>query len=207
MSNQAAEVISFLLENDALRFGDFTLKSGDHSPFFVNLGAIRRAKALTTLAQHLSTRVQSSFPDATLLFGPAYKGIAMATATALVHRVAYGSDLAICFDRKETKGHGELGSFIGQPPEPADRVIIIDDVISNGGTKRQAMAALKSTFGVETAGILVAVNRVRRRDRASLEGLRLEALVDLADLVNFMQQRNVPQAEALRNFYEEGKDD
>jgi orotate phosphoribosyltransferase len=204
MSNQAAEVISFLLENDALRFGDFTLKSGDHSPFFVNLGAIRRAAALATLAAHLATRVQSSFPGTTLLFGPAYKGIAMATATALEHRLAYGSDLAICFDRKESKVHGELGSFIGQPPAPTDRVVIIDDVISNGGTKRQALASLKSTFGVETAGILVAVNRVRRRDRDALEGLRLEALVDLTDLVNFMQQRKIPQAAALRNFYEEG---
>lgn len=203
MSEQAMEFISFLLDNGALRFGRFTLKSGDRSPFFVNLGAIRRAGPLATLGRHLAARVSTAYPDATLLFGPAYKGIALATATALEHRRAWGSDLAICFDRKEAKGHGELGDYIGQPPGPADRIVIVDDVVSNGGTKREAMAALKSTFGVETTGILVAVNRVRRRDAASLEGLPLEALVDLTDLVTFLQLRNDPQAEALLHFYEE----
>ena len=203
MSDQATDVISFLLENEALRFGEFTLKSGDSSPFFVNLGAIRSAAALATLAKYLAARVHSAFPDTTLLFGPAYKGISMATATALEHRLAYNSDLALCFDRKETKGHGELGNFIGQPPKPTDRVVIIDDVISNGGTKRQAMESLRATFGVATAEILVAVNRVRRRDRPSLGEMRLEALVDITDLVAFLQARNDPQAEAMMNFYEE----
>ena len=203
MSVQALEVISFLLENDALRFGEFTLKSGDRSPFFVNLGAIRRADALSTLSKHLATRIKTGFPDTTVLFGPAYKGIAMATATALEHRRLFGSDLAICFDRKESKGHGEMGGFIGQAPTPSDCVVIIDDVISNGETKRQAMASLKSAFAAETAGILVAVNRVRQRDRGSLDGMLVEALVDLPDLVDFLRRRGDPQAETVLSFYEE----
>ncbi len=203
MTDQTMEVISFLLDNEALRFGDFTLKSGDRSPFFVNLGAIRRAESLATLSHFLARRVHSAFPETTLLFGPAYKGIAMATATALAHRQAYGSNLAVCFDRKEAKEHGEQGGFIGQLPQADDRVVIVDDVISDGGTKRQAMATLKSEFGIETAGIVVVVNRVRRRDKASLSSLPLEALVTLPDLVDFLKHNNDPRAKSLLNFHEE----
>lgn len=203
MSNQTTNVISFLLENGALRFGDFVLKSGDRSPFFVNLGAIRRADSLDRLSHFLAARIQSAFPNTTLLFGPAYKGIAMAAATALTHRQEYGSNLAFCFDRKESKGHGERGGFIGQPPTPEDRIVIVDDVISDGGTKRQAMASLRGEFGVDTTGVLVVLNRVRRRDLDSLDGLRLEALVTLPDLVEFLGQRNDPRSQSLLDFYEE----
>ncbi len=206
MTDSQREFVDFLVETGALRFGEFTLKSGDRSPFFVNLGAIRTASALTRLGHTLARRLETAYPGTTLLFGPAYKGIAMATVTAVAHRELYGSDLAVCFDRKESKSHGEGGSFIGQRPTPADRVVVVDDVISNGGTKRAAMAALEAAFGVTGTGILVAVNRVRRRDEPGLKGMPLSALIDLGDLVTYLHAIDSPQADEIVQFYQEASD-
>lgn len=199
---EKGEFINFLLENKALEFGRFTLKSGDISPFFVDLGRISSGRALTELGEYLALAVVRRFPDTDLLFGPAYKGIAIATATSVALGRLRSRDVGVCFDRKEPKTHGEQGNFIGRKPVPGDRVLIIDDVVSSGGTKRVARTQMEECFGVTPMGVLVTLNRCRRRDLPSLEGLGLAALVDINDLHDFMANAGDPRAAEVLEFFE-----
>lgn len=199
---ERSDFVRFLVEQGALRFGDFRLKSGDRSPFFVNLGEIRSGLALARLGGVLAGRLAARYPGTTVLFGPAYKGIPMVTALAIEYQRLHGRDLAICYDRKEAKEHGEGGRFIGQLPGVADKVVLVDDVVSSGGTKFQAIERLERELGVRPQGVLVAVDRVRRRDREQLGGLALEAIIDLGDILSWLEAGNDSHAAALRDFYE-----
>jgi len=196
------EFIRFLIENNALKFGDFVLKSGDRSPFFVDLGKIRTGRALSRLGDILAGTIRKEFPEATLLFGPAYKGIAMAAAAASSYWRLFEVDLAVCFDRKESKDHGEGGSYIGQNPAPGDTVVIIDDVVSSGMTKFQAMDALERRFGVRPAGIVVTVDRTRRDSSAELRELNLRSVIDLDDLADYLESEDPQTALVVRKFRE-----
>lgn len=195
------EFINFLENSGCLKFGDFTLKSGDHSPFFINLGDISTGAELATLGNMLAAEVDAAFPGATLLFGPAYKGIPMVTAAAMAmaenHR-----PVAILYDRKEGKGHGERGAYIGASPTSKDRVVIVDDVLSSGGTKVAAMEKLQRDFSVSPQGVLVTVDRRRKADAAAPLPFSLHAVVDIVDLAAYLDQRSDPRAADVRAFYE-----
>jgi orotate phosphoribosyltransferase len=193
--------ISFLIANQALRFGEFVLKSGDTSPFFVDLGQIRTGRALDHLGVILAHELQRHFPRCDVYFGPAYKGIPMATAAAAASHRLFDTDPAVCFDRKEQKGHGEKGGFIGHTPAPDDRIVIIDDVVSSGGTKFEAMQAIESRFGVRPEGVLVCVDRCRRKDQTQLKKLNLHAVVTLSDIVRYLEEQDDKRAATLRQFY------
>ncbi|MBM4355912.1 MAG: orotate phosphoribosyltransferase, partial [Deltaproteobacteria bacterium] len=181
MTGDPLEFVRFLVSEGALRFGDFTLKSGDRSPFFIDLGSIRTGRALWSLGGYLAEALDRSFPDANVLFGPAYKGISLATAAAVAAAHRTGRDLAVTFDRKESKDHGEGGSFIGYKPEPGDRIVIVDDVMSSGGTKVAAMDAIGKAFGVRPVGTLVTVDRARRDAGVDRRALGLVSLVALPE--------------------------
>ena len=164
---------------------------------------MRSGRALEALGRRLAAALLERYPEATLLFGPAYKGIALATAAAAGAWSAHGRDLGVLFDRKESKAHGEEGLFIGQHPRPGDRVVIIDDVLSSGGTKLQAARALQATFGVEAEGILVTLDRTRRGSR--FDALPVHALAGLEDLAQFMAERGDERAALVRSFWEGGR--
>jgi orotate phosphoribosyltransferase len=202
LNEQKKELIALLIECKALQFGDFTLKSGEKSPFFVDLGCVRTGRALTLLGRFLAGGLHERFPDATLLFGPAYKGIALATTTALGCWSLFEQDMPVCYNRKESKTHGEKGLFIGQAPAPQDRVVIIDDVLSSGGTKLEAARALQEAFGVQAEGVLVTLDRTRKGcefDRASLP---VHALVNIQDLSQYLLEKGDSRCELVRRFYE-----
>ena len=118
MKTEKREFIQFLVDSGCLKFGDFQLKSGDRSPFFVNLGQADSGAKLDALGRALADAVAAAFPEATLLFGPAYKGIALAVAAAASAWYRQGKDIRFFYDRKEAKAHGERGKFIGHLPEP-----------------------------------------------------------------------------------------
>ena len=203
MKSEKREFIRFLVDSGCLKFGDFQLKSGDRSPFFVNLGRADSGAKLDVLGRALADAVQAAFPEATLLFGPAYKGIALAVAAAASAWYRQGKDIRFFYDRKEAKAHGERGKYIGHLPEPGEAVAMIDDVLSDGGTKVEAAAAIEAAFRTRPAGIVVAVDR-RRRTTPLPAGLPpVRAVIDLGDLCDYLEETgDAVHLQALRRFYE-----
>jgi len=201
------QFIEFLVASGCLKFGDFQLKSGDRSPFFVNLGQADSGAKLDVVGRMLAEASLSAFPQATLMFGPAYKGIALAVAAAAAGWYRHGQDLRFFYDRKEAKAHGERGRFIGHLPEPGEAVVMVDDVLSDGGTKVAAVEAIEAAFRTRPVGIVVAVDR-RRRGTPLPAGLPpVAAAIDLSDLCEYLAETGDDvHHQALRRFYEgEGK--
>ena len=155
------QFIDLLVRHEVLRFGDFTLKSGRRSPYFINAGQLRTGAAIAGLGEAYAARLQGEGLAADLLFGPSYKGVPLAVATAIAVARA-GSDIAFCFDRKEAKDHGEGGVFVGTAPWPGARVVIVDDVITSGKSIHESVALLRKAADVAFAGVIVAVDRQER---------------------------------------------
>jgi len=197
------QFIEFLVASGCLKFGDFQLKSGDRSPFFVNLGQADSGAKLDVVGRMLAQASLAAFPQASLLFGPAYKGIALAAAAAAAGWYRHGKDLRFFYDRKEAKAYGERGRFIGQLPEPGDAVGTVHDVRSDGGTKVEAVAAIEAAFQTRPVGIVVAVDR-RRRATPLPAGLPpVAAAIDLSDLCEYLAETGDDvHHQALRRFYE-----
>lgn len=202
MSTDKQRFIAFLIETGAVKFGDFTLKSGEKSPFFVDLGCIKSGRELTLLGDEMARGLHAHYPGATLLFGPAYKGIVLATAVAQGVWRTSGHDIGACYNRKEAKAHGEKGLFFGQLPTPKDTVVIIDDVLSSGGTKLEAAQALQATFGLRPAGILVALDRTRKNCDFDRVALPVHALINMLDLAAYLDAQRDERAAVVRKFYE-----
>ena len=153
------EFIRFAIERGVLRFGSFTLKSGRTSPYFFNAGLFNSGLALAQLGRFYAAAVVESGIAFDVLFGPAYKGIPLAAATAVALAEQHQLDLPWCFNRKEAKTHGEGGSLVGAPLE--GRVLIVDDVITAGTAIREVMQIIQAQ-GAQAAGVLIALNREER---------------------------------------------
>ena len=203
MKTDTRQFVQFLVDSGCLKFGDFQLKSGDRSPFFVNLGQADSGAKLDVLGRALAAAAAAAFPQATLLFGPAYKGIALAVATAAAAWRHHNRDFRFFYDRKEAKTHGERGLFIGHLPQPAEAVVLVDDVLSDGGTKVAAMAAIEAAFQTRPVGIVVAVDR-RRRATPLPTGLPpVAAVVTLPDLCDYLAETgDAVRLNAMQKFYE-----
>jgi len=198
MNDHRSRFLQLALRADALRFGDFTLKSGRQSPYFFNAGLFNSGLLLAELAACYADAIDAhgsagSFGDFDLLFGPAYKGIPLATALACEY-ARRGRDLPVAFNRKEAKAHGEGGTLIGAPLG-GRRVLIVDDVITAGTAIREALAIIRDAGGV-AAGIVIALDRQEAVDPAASRrsaaqtvadehGLPVIAVASLADLLEF----------------------
>jgi len=202
--------IEFALRCGALSFGDFTTKSGRKTPYFFNAGRFDRGAALLQLARFYAQTILASRAAGALrfdmLFGPAYKGIALAAATAMALAEA-GLDVPFAFNRKEAKDHGEGGVLIGAPL--AGRVLIIDDVITDGAAKRESVALIQA-HGAEPAGVVIMLDRCERigpdhalapesavQAFARSTGTPVLAIAQLDDLLRFLQS-DAPLARPLR---------
>lgn len=193
MTDHRSRFLQLALHADALRFGEFTLKSGRSSPYFFNAGRFDSGAALAELAGCYADAIDAHGLGFDLLFGPAYKGIPLATALACEY-ARRGRDLPLAFNRKEAKTHGEGGSLIGAPLA-GRRVLIVDDVITAGTAIREALAIIADAGG-SAAGIVIALDRQEAVDPATSrrsaaetvaieQGLPVIAVASLADLLAF----------------------
>jgi len=198
------DLVRLLVDAGALRFGDFTLKAGGKSPFFVNLGDVARGDQLAGLGTLMAAALEQDFPLCNHLFGPAYKGIVMVSAIAQAASLEQRKDLPFFYDRKERKAHGEGGSYVGKTPVDGDRVVVIDDVYSSGGTKVEAVKMLAESFGVTPIGILVAVDRRPRGVALDPSLPPMTSIVDLPFLVDWLARNDPAHVGSVLRFYEEG---
>lgn len=163
MEGYKQEFIEFMVESDVLRFGDFTLKSGRKSPFFMNAGLYVTGTQLRKLGEYYAKAIHDNFGlDFDVLFGPAYKGIPLAVATTMAISELYGKDVRYCSNRKEAKDHGDAGILLGSPIKDGDRVVIIEDVTTSGKSIEETFPILRAQGDVEIKGLMVSLNRMER---------------------------------------------
>jgi orotate phosphoribosyltransferase len=170
------DFIRFLIDADALRFGDFMLKSGRRSPYFINAGAFDTGAKLARLGSFYAARVREAMDareipeEIDTIFGPAYKGIPLATATAAALAGDFGMDTGYAFNRKEIKDHGEGGGFVGRRMKNGDRIVIVDDVITAGSAIRETLPLIRAEADVAICGLVIAVDRMERGGSAAPDG-------------------------------------
>lgn len=156
------EFIKFMVECGVLTFGDFTLKSGRKAPYFVNTGNYKTGKQLAKLGEYYAQCIKENGIEVETLFGPAYKGIPLATATSIALSNLHGTEVNYCFDRKEVKDHGEGGNIVGKKLVDGEKVVIIEDVITAGTAIRQVLPLLKSVADVNITGMVISVDRMEK---------------------------------------------
>ena len=205
------EFIRFAIERGVLRFGSFTLKSGRTSPYFFNAGLFNSGLALAQLGRFYAAAVVESGIAFDVLFGPAYKGIPLAAATAVALAEQHELDLPWCFNRKEAKTHGEGGSLVGAPLE--GRVLIVDDVITAGTAIREVMQIIQAQ-GAQAAGVLIALNREERGqgELSAIQeverdfGMPVVSIVSLTQVLEYLAdnaelKQHLPAVQAYRDQY------
>jgi len=205
------DFIRFAIDRGVLRFGEFTLKSGRTSPYFFNAGLFNSGSALAQLGRFYAAAVVESGISFDVLFGPAYKGIPLAAATAVALAEHHDRDLPWCFNRKEAKAHGEGGSLVGAPL--AGNVLIIDDVITAGTAIREVMQII-SAQDARAAGVLIALNRQERGngELSAIQeverdfGIPVVSIVSLNQVLEFLAddpqlKQHLPAVEAYRAQY------
>ena len=201
------EFIEFALEREVLKFGEFTLKSGRKSPYFFNAGLFNTGSDLARLGRFYASALADSGIKFDVLFGPAYKGIPIATTTAVALADHHNIDTPYCFNRKEAKDHGEGGNLVGS--ELAGRIMLVDDVITAGTAIRESMDLIQH-HGADLAGVLVAIDR-QEKGKGELSaiqeverdfGCQVISIVSLADLISYLEERgtNAQQLEAVKEY-------
>ncbi|HEY3786552.1 MAG TPA: orotate phosphoribosyltransferase [Steroidobacteraceae bacterium] len=193
MQDYQLTFIDLALARDALRFGRFTLKSGRESPYFFNAGLFSDGEAATVLGRCYAEAITRSGIQFDMLFGPAYKGIALATATAVALTEHHGRNVPYAFNRKEAKAHGEGGAVIGGPMR--GRVLIVDDVITAGTAVRESLEIIRAAGG-EPVGVALALDRQERghgelsavQEIQTQQGLRCVSVITLAELIEALSQ-------------------
>jgi orotate phosphoribosyltransferase len=194
MQEHKKNFIEFLLAQNVLLFGEYILKSGRKSPYFFNAGLFNTGESLATLGGYYARALRNANVDYDVLFGPAYKGIPLVSATAIAMASLYNQATPFAFDRKEKKDHGEGGSLVGSPID-GKKVIMVDDVISAGTATRQTVDILQK-HNASLAGIVIALDRqeVGTKNTSAIQEIQAEynipviAVITLADLIYYLEQ-------------------
>lgn len=200
MENYKKEFIEFMVDSQVLKFGDFTLKSGRKSPFFMNAGGYVTGSQLKKLGEYYAKAIHSVYgDDFDVLFGPAYKGIPLSVVTAIAYSELYGKEIRYCSDRKEEKDHGaDKGSFLGSKLQDGDRVIMIEDVTTSGKSMEETVPKVKGAADVTIVGLMVSLDRMevgKGGEKKALDevkelyGFPTSAIVSMADVVEHLYNR------------------
>ena len=196
------EFIDFMVDCQVLKFGDFTLKSGRKSPFFMNAGAYVTGSQLMKLGEYYATAIHENYgDDFDVLFGPAYKGIPISVVTAVAYSKLYGKEIRYCSDRKEEKDHGaDKGSFLGSSLKDGDRVIMIEDVTTSGKSMEETVPKVRGAANVEIVGLMVSLNRMEvglGGEKSALDEIKekyvfdARAIVSMAEVVEALYNKPV----------------
>ena len=198
MESYKQEFIEFMVDSDVLKFGEFTLKSGRKSPFFMNAGAYVTGSQLKKLGEYYAKAIHDKYgDDFDVLFGPAYKGIPLAVVTAIAYSELYGKEVRYCSDRKEEKDHGaDKGSFLRSKFKDGDRVIMIEDVTTSGKSMEETVPKVKQAADVEIVGLIVSLNRMEVG-----KGGEKCALDEVKDLYGFDTAAIVTMEEVVEHLY------
>ena len=193
------EFIEFLVVSDVLKFGDFTLKSGRKSPFFMNAGAYVTGSQLKKLGEYYAKAIHENYgDDFDVLFGPAYKGIPLSVVTAIAYSELYGKEIRYCSNRKEAKDHGDAGILLGSKIKDGDKVVIIEDVTTSGKSIEETFPIIRAQGDVEIKGLMVSLNRMERgltSNASALDeiqskyGFPANAIVSMADVVECLYNK------------------
>lgn len=200
MENYKEEFIKFMVEADVLKFGDFTLKSGRKSPFFMNAGAYVTGSQLERLGEYYAKAIHDVYgTDFDVLFGPAYKGIPLAVATVIAFSKLYGKEIRYCSNRKEVKDHGDVGILLGSKLKDGDRVVIIEDVTTSGKSIEETFPIIEAQADVKILGLMVSLNRCERGkgDKCALDeiketyGFPTAAIVSMDEVKEYLHNREI----------------
>lgn len=198
MEQYKKEFIEFMVDSNVLKFGEFTLKSGRKSPFFMNAGGYVTGTQLRRLGEYYAKAIHDCYGlDFDVLFGPAYKGIPLAVATTMAISSLYGKDIRYCSNRKEEKDHGDTGILLGSKLKDGDRVVIIEDVTTSGKSIEETYPILKAQADVQVKGLMVSLNRMEKgkTEKSALQeiqekyGFATGAIVNMEEVVEYLYNR------------------
>jgi len=198
MERYKEEFIEFMVDSKVLKFGDFTLKSGRKSPFFMNAGAYVTGTQLKKLGEYYAKAIHDHYgDDFDVLFGPAYKGIPLSVATTIAYSELYGKDIRYCSNRKEAKDHGDVGILLGSSLKDGDRVVIIEDVTTSGKSIEETFPILKAQGNITVKGLMVSLDRCERgkgtksalKEVSELYGFPTGAIVTMKEVVEYLYNR------------------
>ena len=197
MEQYKQEFIEFMVDSQVLKFGEFTLKSGRKSPFFMNAGAYVTGTQLRKLGEYYAKAIHDNYGlDFDVLFGPAYKGIPLSVATTMAISELYGKDIRYCSNRKEVKDHGDTGILLGSKLKDGDRVVIIEDVTTSGKSIEETFPILKEQADVEIKGLMVSLNRME----VGKGGVK-SALDEIQEKYGFQAHAIVTMEEVVERLY------
>lgn len=203
------EFIEFMLESKVLKFGEFTLKSGRKSPFFMNAGAYVNGGQLQKLGQYYAKAIHDAYgTDFDVLFGPAYKGIPLSVATTIAFHELYGVEIRYSSNRKEAKDHGDAGILLGSGMQDGDRVVIIEDVTTSGKSIEETFPIIRAQGDIEIKGLMVSLNRMEKgkEQKSALSeisekyGFPAQAIVTMREVYQYLKDAD---AEILTTEIEE----
>ena len=189
-----------MISQDVLKFGDFTLKSGRKSPFFMNAGAYVTGEALIRLGEYYAKAIHEAYgDDFDILFGPAYKGIPLSVATVMAYNRLYGKNIRYSSNRKEIKDHGDVGIFLGSTIQPGDRVVIIEDVTTSGKSMEETVPIIKAVGDVTILGLMVSLDRMEKgksdesalKEISKLYGFATGAIVNMKEVTEYLYGREI----------------
>lgn len=199
MESYKQEFIEFMVDSQVLKFGEFTLKSGRKSPFFMNAGAYVTGTQLKRLGEYYAKAIHDNYgDDFDVLFGPAYKGIPLSVTTAVAYSELYGRDIRYCSNRKEVKDHGDVGILLGSGISDGDRVVIIEDVTTSGKSIEETFPIIMAQGKVEIKGLMVSLNRMEKGLGGTLSaldeikekyGFDAHAIVTMQDVIEYLYNR------------------
>ncbi|MCR4788414.1 MAG: orotate phosphoribosyltransferase [Lachnospiraceae bacterium] len=201
MEQYKKEFVRFMIDSDVLKFGDFTLKSGRKSPFFMNAGAYVTGAQLTRLGEYYAKAIHDAFgTDFDILFGPAYKGIPLAVSTSMAFSKLYDKEIRYSCNRKEVKDHGDTGILLGSKIKDGDRIVMIEDVTTSGKSIEETYPIIKAQGDVTIKGLMVSLNRMEKgidTDKSALDdigekyGIDARSIVDMNEVVECLYNNEI----------------